>query len=438
MTRGVISVITAVIIALTAPVSVFANAVDESFYSANDILYYDPNACAPGTAGGTGSMAVEGNDNLEQLLRFFTGKGLSLAAAAGIAGNIKQESGWNPAIIQGGQIAPDNYTPVNGVGFGLAQWTFTARQKPLMDFARSHNAKITDMGMQLNFMWQELTTSYKESTLARMDAEKTDPARAAWIFHKYYEGSADSEAQVRAGRGVPAVAIYEKYKGTIPDGTGVAIGGVATPTTPDNAYSQPANNVACSADAGTSTNGSGDTSVATSVTSDGFAVYSQYDPRWADSVIQRDTGGTTTLAISGCGPTSMAMIINKLTGKSVDMKQIVKQTNDLGLITAGGGYNNLSTKLAPLYGLKSKSISLSVAAINAALKNGSMIHIVGRGSAPFTTGGHFVTIRGIATNGNWLVGDSNGQKGIDNSNNMSGFSPAALLSDASAAYEVSK
>jgi hypothetical protein len=271
-----------------------------------------------------------------------------------------------------------------------------------------------------------------------MDAEKTDPARAAWIFHKYYEGSADTEAAVREGRGKPAVAIYEKYKATIPDGTGVALGGLTTPTTPSNAYSQPENNVGCADTAGTSENGSGDTSGASSVTSDGFAIYNQFDPRWGDSVIRRDNGDTTTLAISGCGPTSMAMIINKLTGKSVDMKQIVKQTSDLGLITTGGGYNNLSTKLAPLYGLKSKSIPLSVAAINTALKAGSMIHIVGRGASPFTTGGHFVTIRGIASNGNWLVGDSNGQKGIANSNNMSGFSPAGLLSDASAAYEVSK
>lgn len=443
MMRKIILFVLVALLLVATPSHVFAEAMDESFYSSNDILYYDPNACT--SQSGTSNITpIEGDDRLEQLLRFFTGKGLSLAAAAGIAGNIKQESGWNPAMIQGGAIAPDNYVPVNKTGFGLAQWTFTARQKPLVEFAKANNLKITDMSMQLGFMWKELTTGYRESTLVRMNQEKTDPARAAWIFHKYYEGSDDSEAQVREGRGKPSIAIYEKYKATIPDGAGVPLGASSTPSTPDNAYGNPENNLGCSgSDSAGTTTTTGDTSKATSVTPDGFAVYSQFDPRWADEPIKRDSKGSfamTTVWRSGCGPTSMAMIITKLTGVAADMKVIAKQASDLGVITAGGGYRNMSQKFAPLYGLKTKNIPGTVASINSALRSGAMIHLAGQGAAPFTGGGHFIMLRGITANGKWLIGDSNGLKGAANSAKMEGWDPQQILNDArtSDIYAVTK
>ena len=119
----------------TAPyVSATSLKIDESL---NDIIILGKDSC---TSGGASSLV--GNDNLEKILRFYVGKGLSLAQAAGIAGNFKAESGFNPAVIQGGAIAPDDYTPVNGVGFGLAQWTFTSRQQPLVELAKSTNRKI--------------------------------------------------------------------------------------------------------------------------------------------------------------------------------------------------------------------------------------------------------------------------------------------------------
>lgn len=79
-----------------------ASAIDEEFYSGNDIMFTDPNACnasTPNTAAGT----VAEGDNLQTILKYFTGKGLTLAQATGFAGNMKQESGFDPAIIQGGR-----------------------------------------------------------------------------------------------------------------------------------------------------------------------------------------------------------------------------------------------------------------------------------------------------------------------------------------------
>src|SRR5581483_9508154 len=45
---------------------------------------------------------------------------------------------------------------------------------------------------------------------------------------------------------------------------------------------------------------------------DGFTIYSQYDPDWANKPY-----GDTTIAAAGCGPSAMAMIITALTGQSV-------------------------------------------------------------------------------------------------------------------------
>lgn len=387
---------------------------DDVFYSNNDIVFYDPDACAIGTS--TNPVAIQGNDNLEKILRFFTQKGLTLAAAAGMAGNFKQESGFNPAIIQGGKIAPEDYNPVNGVGFGLAQWTFTARQKPLVDFVKSRNAKITDLDAQLEFIWKELTTGYKSSTLDKIAGEK-DPVKAAYIFHKFYEGSADTEEMVRNGRGKPAQAIHDKFKSDIADGTGVA---GSQPADQDIASETPADQC------GDILANNGDNSKASYVTKDGFGIYNQYDPRWKDYSIRRNTGVQTTIGRSGCGPSAMAMIINALTGKPVDMTEIAMKTSEKGIMTTNGSLDTIGPLLASEYGLNAEPVKRSVNDVNRAITDKkALIILAGQGSAPFTSGGHFVIIRGVTSTGKWLVGDSNGDKGQQNSEKE--WDPQAII-----------
>ncbi len=182
------------------------------FYSINDIGFYDPNACK--NTHGVQAVQLSGNDNTEKILSFFMQKGLSLAQAAGFIGNMKQESGLNPAIEQGGRIVDDSYVPKNGVGFGLVQWTFDSRQKPLVEFTKQMGVGITDLGGQLGYVWQELNTGY-QSTLAAVKATD-DPIEAAVIIHDKYEVSADSAAAVRSVRGGAAKEVYDKYKDAPP------------------------------------------------------------------------------------------------------------------------------------------------------------------------------------------------------------------------------
>ncbi len=116
------------------------------------IHYYDVHVdCA---ATGSGSLPIlVGNDNIQQAYNFFVSQGgLSPVQAAGILGNLLQESG--------GKLNPTAGTLTPNVGYGIAQWTTADRQAALVAYAKSHGTDASDFATQLGFLWQELTTSY--------------------------------------------------------------------------------------------------------------------------------------------------------------------------------------------------------------------------------------------------------------------------------------
>lgn len=49
----------------------------------------------------------------------------------------------------------------DSAGFGLAQWTYWSRKQNLLNFAKSKNKSIGDLEMQLDFLWKEMSESYK-------------------------------------------------------------------------------------------------------------------------------------------------------------------------------------------------------------------------------------------------------------------------------------
>lgn len=218
-------------------------AIDTGFYSSNDILFYNPDdECSTSTASTLSATTTTGSENVEKVLKYFTGKGLSLAAAAGFVGNMTQESSMNPKIIQGGGTASDDYIPVSGVGFGLIQWTYSSRQKPLVELAKSTNRKITDINLQLDYIWKELNSTYKSTLTALTKAYSSPltPAQATIIIHGrtrpfmnepdfqiaptlgYEASGSTSYAELKKRRVVPAEAAYKQYRSTIADGSGLA------------------------------------------------------------------------------------------------------------------------------------------------------------------------------------------------------------------------
>lgn len=75
----------------------------------------------------------------EQTWNFLRSKGLNEKSCSAIMGNIQQESGFNPDIVEGG----------TGIGYGLCQWSYGRRTQL--------EAYGTDIEHQLEFLWSELT-----------------------------------------------------------------------------------------------------------------------------------------------------------------------------------------------------------------------------------------------------------------------------------------
>ena len=129
------------------------------------------------------NLSGNSEDNKNMVCSTLLSSGLSKNAVAGIMVNMQAESGFSPINLQNSYenslgftdssytLAVDNGTYNNFVndsaGYGLVQWTYYSRKQNLYDFAKSKNASIGDMGMQLEFFLQELrgySTTYKYVT----------------------------------------------------------------------------------------------------------------------------------------------------------------------------------------------------------------------------------------------------------------------------------
>lgn len=138
-------------------------------------------------ADGTDGEAVDDRDdevisenaNDKVAFEFFVGKGLTHVQAAGIVGNLDQESGMSPTIWQ--------YD--GGPGRGIAQWSAGGRwdssyHDNVKWYAANHGASIYSLNLQLEFIWYELTSfGYGYSQLRA--AKTIDEAVAA--FQDHYE-----------------------------------------------------------------------------------------------------------------------------------------------------------------------------------------------------------------------------------------------------------
>jgi hypothetical protein len=121
---------------------------------------------------------------------YFVGKGLTPFQAAGIVGNLDQESGVNPNSVQSG-----------GPGRGIAQWSVGGRWDTspgdnAAAFASQHGMALGALNTQLNFIWFELTT-FSGYGLAQLRAANTISA-AVTAFQDKFEicGQCDSTNRI--------------------------------------------------------------------------------------------------------------------------------------------------------------------------------------------------------------------------------------------------
>ena len=128
----------------------------------------------------------------------------------------------------------------------------------------------------------------------------------------------------------------------------------------------------------------------------------QWDPRWGAIPY-----GSSNIALSGCGPTCIAMVAAALIGDdSATPAAVADYAESQGYYRTGIGTDwKLITEGCEKYGLKANVISLSEHVMAKHIQNNEMI-ICSVTKGDFTQSGHFIVIYGYK-NGRFLVNDPN-------------------------------
>lgn len=133
-----------------------------------------PASMLVGSAGNTDTSALP--SKAKTVVDYFISKGLTCAAACGIAGNIKAESDFRTDAIGD-----------NGTSFGICQWHL-GRGTDMKNYVGS-NWRDNLTG-QLEFLWSELNGSYKSSvltTLRNVSNTEVGAKSAADVFVRKFE-----------------------------------------------------------------------------------------------------------------------------------------------------------------------------------------------------------------------------------------------------------
>lgn len=134
-------------------------------------------------------------------------------------------------------------------------------------------------------------------------------------------------------------------------------------------------------------------------------IYYQWDKTWGYA-----SYGSGLIAIDGCGPTSLSMVVTGLTGDtSMTPKRIADFCAAEGYYTeeAGTSWLLMSEGAAKL-GLRSYEPAWNEAAVKEELAAGHPV-ICSMGPGDFTDQGHFIVLAGMTSDGKVVVNDPNSQ-----------------------------
>lgn len=170
---------------------------------------------------GTATKAV--NDIPKYVWDFLYARIGNAYGVAGLMGNLKAESNLNPMNLQNScekklgmsdneyVAAVDNGTYKNFVsdscGFGLAQWTTSGRKQGLYD--SRNNRSIGSIDVQLEFLWKELSTSYK-NVLNGLKTAKTVREASDLVLTKF-ERPKNQGLTVQTQRATYGQGYFNKY-----------------------------------------------------------------------------------------------------------------------------------------------------------------------------------------------------------------------------------
>ena len=136
--------------------------------------------------------------------------------------------------------------------------------------------------------------------------------------------------------------------------------------------------------------------------------YDQTSERWAG-----EPYGSDHIGGYGCGPTAMSIVVSSLTGQVADPAQMAQLCVKNGYwAKSHGSYLSMVQGIAELYGLNCASLPPEEAdtdTITQHLATGNLI-VTLMGPGHFTSGGHFIVLRGITLEGSILVADPASQE----------------------------
>ncbi len=417
----------AVLVFSSVPLLTTANAAAETcdtvYYSANDILFYNP--CETCSTSGT---ALIGGSNEEKVYTWLTGRGFNPAQAAGIMGNINTESSFNPFRMQTTYSASgiEAVLPIQAhneynKAFGLIQWDGGRRQQVLTqledkfpNFATSINAygksadgykgvnggeagdeeaiKANDayLAFELEFMYQELSNGYK-SVFAQIQAQPNSEegvVNSTEIWNRKFEVSGD----YTQNRHNKAKEYYAQFKdATKPS----AAGGQCS-------NGEPAGKVVW---------------------------YSQTDTRWASIGYAGSNIGEV-----GCGPSAMAIILASTIDKNITPPDVAAVAGVQSLGTSS--HANLIAGVKEKWGVNITSGITFNEAVEFVKSGKGYVWMGGGGPPPFTKVGHLVAMVGVTSDGQITIadpfGDGPGHQHIGN------YPPAQIAAGGGSYYGVYK
>lgn len=149
--------------------------------------------------------------------------------------------------------------------------------------------------------------------------------------------------------------------------------------------------------------------------------FSQKDIRWANHPY-----GNSTVYHGGCGPTSLAMIVYSLTDYKMYPDDMADWSYANGHRAEGAGsYWSLMTEGGRYFGLKVETASRkNPDKVLTALSQGKPV-IVSMGRGHFTSGGHFIVLSGLTSDGKIMVLDP------WNENNNHEWDPVIIFNESS-------
>ena len=416
-----------------------------------------------------GFGAGDSGDRKEVIWRYLTSNGFNEYAAAGLMGCWECESGNNPRRVEADFIKKfpgydtvmasneslDDYTlnilfPAYGSkkinkaayigsdghyypGIGLAQWT-GPRGYNILQYTRERGKGWDDLQTQLEFAIfgpGEFKSRAKGTLIDQMNQAGSIEKTTELAFTKY-EGCKMSNTKGYNNRLNAAKAFYNAYSGKTYTGgifdnvtsSNDTFKSTTTTKKSTNLFSSilEAFSNAFSRLFGrkntTTTNTASTLSNTTSTGSDygkaaigdnvnNFPYYNQTESPWASHVYTSIGDNSQTVKSSGCGPTSMSMVLRSF-GQNVTPASIADLSASRGHRTANSGTAWSMFKDIGALGQVNVSQFGSTAEAKENLRKGYPV-IASFGPGDFTKGGHYVVLSGIDGN-KFMVNDPASRK----------------------------